>query len=44
MRDSVVYLYCTKGARSASTVTDIFLSIVRQLAWSTKDSQIEPEI
>lgn len=37
----VSYFYCSKTHGSGSKAVDILRSIVRQLAWSPKDSQIE---
>jgi len=37
----ISYFYCSKTSRSGSKSVDILRSIVRQLAWSPKDSQIE---
>lgn len=37
----VTYFYCSKTQRLGSKTVDILRSIVRQLAWSPKDSQIE---
>ncbi|PGH10978.1 hypothetical protein AJ79_05129 [Helicocarpus griseus UAMH5409] len=39
--EQVSYFYCTKTHGSGSEAVDIMRSIVRQLAWSPKDLQIE---
>lgn len=42
--ERVLYFYCSKNTGSGTTVFDIFRSLVRQLAWSARDSRIEPDI
>lgn len=42
--ESVAYFYCSKRKGSGSSVVDVFRSLVRQLAYSSKDARVDNDV